>query len=63
MLNILKPFPIGFLGRQGGIFGLMSEGIAAGVITMLAFYLPLESFWTKTLKLVVIEATKNPLLQ
>jgi len=58
LLNIVKPFPIGVLGRQPGIMGLMSEGIVAGLIAMLVFFLPLESFWVDTLKLVVLEAPK-----
>ncbi len=55
-INIVKPFPLGLLSRQEGIPGIMSEGIVAGIITMLIFYLPLESFWVTTLKLILVDA-------
>ena len=54
-INIVKPFPLGLLSRQEGILGVMSEGIVAGIITMLIFYLPLESFWVTTLKLILVD--------
>lgn len=59
-INIVKPFPLGLLSRQEGVLGIMSEGIVAGIITMLVFFLPLESFWVPTLKLVLVEGVKLP---
>ena len=51
LLNILKPFPLGKLEALPGGWGVMTDDICSGVMTLLIFYLPLEPFWVVQLSL------------
>ena len=58
LLNILKPFPLKKLQSLPGGWGVMTDDIASGVITLLIFYLPLQGFWVKQLGLTVSHVVK-----
>ena len=53
LLNILKPFPLKKLQALPGGWGVMTDDVASGVITLLIFYLPLQGFWAKQLGLTL----------
>ena len=53
LLNILKPFPLRKLQELPGGWGIMTDDIVSGVIAMMIFYLPLQSFWVKQLGLTI----------
>jgi len=49
--NIFKPFPMRKLESLPGGWGIMTDDIYSGVMTLLIFYLPLEPFWVVQLGL------------
>jgi phosphatidylglycerophosphatase A len=51
LLDIVKPFPIRQLEQLPAGWGVMADDVAAGLISLLAVGLPLNSFWVKILDL------------
>ena len=45
LFNIIKPFPMKKLDELPGGWGVMSDDVLSGVVTLLVFYLPLQGFW------------------
>lgn len=53
MFNIMKPFPMKKLESLPGGWGIMSDDLLSGVVTLLVFYLPFQGFWYVQLGLSV----------
>lgn len=54
LLDILKPFPVGRAEKLPAGWGVMTDDVLAGFITLLIGYLPFEWFWKSWLGLAEV---------